>query len=139
MRAVLFDLDGVLVDSYAAHRRSWQMLAAEEGLPFSEEEFRQSFGRTSRETIPSFWPGRASEVARFDSRKEALFRTDIERNFPAMDGGSELVQALQAAGFALAIASSAPPENVELTIDRLGIRDSLGAVVTGCDVERGKP
>jgi beta-phosphoglucomutase len=139
MRAVLFDVDGVLVDSYAAHRRSWQRLAAEQGLPFSAEEFRRSFGRTSRESIPCFWPGRASEAARLDARKEELFRTEIRESFPAMDGARELVQALHAAGFALAVASSAPPENVELTIERLALRDCFGAAVTGRDVERGKP
>ena len=139
MRAVLFDVDGVLVDSYAAHRRSWQRLAAEEGLPFSAEEFRRSFGRTSRESIAFFWPGRASEAARLDARKEELFRAEISERFPTMDGASELVQALHAAGFALAVASSAPPENVELTIQRLGVRGCLAAAVTGRDVSRGKP
>jgi beta-phosphoglucomutase len=139
MRAVLFDVDGVLVDSYAAHRRSWQRLAAEEGLPFSEEAFRQAFGRTSRESIAFFWPGRSSDAALLDARKEQLFRAEIGERFPAMDGARELVQALHAGGFALAVASSAPPENVELTSERLGIRDCFGAIVTGRDVLRGKP
>lgn len=139
MLAVLFDVDGVLVDSYAAHRRSWQRLAAEEGLPFSEEAFRRTFGRTSRESIAFFWPGRASDAARLDARKEELFRAEIRERFPAMDGAREVVRVLHAAGFALAVASSAPPENVELTIERLGVRDRFGAVVTGRDVSRGKP
>ncbi len=139
MRAVLFDVDGVLVDSYAAHRRSWQRLAAEEGLPFSEEAFRRAFGRTSRESIAWFWPGRASDAARLDARKEELFRAEIRERFPAMDGARELVQALHAAAFALAVASSAPPENVELTLERLGVHGCFGAAVTGRDVSRGKP
>ncbi|HEV8237926.1 MAG TPA: HAD family phosphatase [Thermoanaerobaculia bacterium] len=139
MRAVLFDLDGVLVDSYAAHMRSWRRLAAEEGLPFSEREFARSFGRTSRESIAIYWPGRAGDTARLDARKEALFRADIRERFPAMDGGTELVRALHDGGFALAVASSAPPDNVDLTLERLGFADSFGAVVTGRDVQRGKP
>jgi beta-phosphoglucomutase len=139
MRAVLFDLDGVLVDSYAAHMRSWRRLAAEESLPFSEREFARSFGRTSRESIAIYWPGRASETARLDARKEALFRADIRERFPVMDGAAELVRALRDAGFALAVASSAPPDNVELTLERLGLGDAFGAVVNGSDVQRGKP
>ena len=139
MRAVLFDLDGVLVDSYAAHMRSWRRLAAEESLPFSERDFARSFGRTSRESIATYWPGRASDTARLDARKEALFRAEIEQRFPAMDGARELVEALRAAGFMLAVASSAPPENVELALARLAIGDCFGAVVTGADVQRGKP
>ena len=139
MRAVLFDLDGVLVDSYAAHMRSWRRLAAEEGLPFSERDFARSFGRTSRESIAVYWPGRASATARLDARKERLFRDEISAAFPAMDGGVELVRALHAAGFALALASSAPPENVELALERLELVTSFGTVVTGHDVQRGKP
>src|SRR5262245_37106944 len=114
LHAVLFDVDGVLVDSFAAHRRSWRALAAEQGLPFSDEEFKRSFGRTSRESIALYWPGRASDSARLDRRKEELFRAEIAARFPAMDGARELIEALAGAGFLLAIASSAPPENVEL-------------------------
>jgi len=139
MRTVLFDLDGVLVDSYAAHMRSWRRLAAEEGLPFAERDFARSFGRTSRESIAVYWPGRASETARLDARKEQLFRDEVNATFPAMDGGVDLVRNLRAAGFALGLASSAPLENVELALERLELADCFGAVVTGHDVQRGKP
>ena len=136
---VLFDLDGVLIDSYAAHLRSWQRLAAEAELPFSEADFRRSFGRTSRETIASIWPGRASAAARLDRRKEELFRAEIAARFPAMDGARELLRALHDAGFRLALATSAPPDNVALALERLGAAACFAAVVHGADVERGKP
>ena len=139
MRAALFDLDGVLVDSYAAHLLSWWQLAAEEGLPYSETEFVKGFGRTSREAIAVHWPGRASQAPRLDARKEELFRQEIRRSFPAMAGARELVQTLHRAGFALAVASSAPPENVDLALERLAIGSCFGAVVNGRDVRRGKP
>jgi beta-phosphoglucomutase len=138
-KAVLFDMDGVLVDSYAAHLRSWRALAHEEGLPFSEADFVRSFGRTSREAIPSYWPGRASQAARLDARKEALYRAEIAVDFPAMDGARELVRSLHAAGFALAVASSGPSGNVELVLERMDVGSCFGAVVTGRDVARGKP
>lgn len=139
MKAVLFDMDGVLIDSYGGHLRSWRLLAAEQGLAFSEEEFARNFGRTGPEVVGIFWPGRASRAAPFAARKEALFRQDIERSVPAADGARELVRALHAAGFALALASSGPPDNVSLVLDRLGIASCFGAVVTGTDVQRGKP
>src|SRR6185503_18486980 len=74
-----------------------------------------------------------------DARKEALFRDEVSAAFPAMDGGRELVRALHAAGFGLALASSAPPDNVELALERLALRDCFRTVVTGHDVQRGKP
>lgn len=139
MRAALFDMDGVLVDSYRAHFESWRVLAAEEGLPFGEDDFARTFGRTSREVIGELWPERAGEAAAFDARKEACYRRIIEERFPAMEGAAELVRALHEAGWRLAVASSGPPENVGLVLDRLGERERFAAVVTGRDVERGKP
>ena len=56
-----------------------------------------------------------------------------------MAGAVELIDALRAAGFALAVGSSAPPENVVLSLDGLGRRAAFAAVVTGRDVTRGKP
>ena len=74
-----------------------------------------------------------------DQEKEAAFRRIIAIDFPAMPGATELVAALHKAGFGVAVGSSAPRENVEVAIDRLGVRDQLGAAVTGSDVQRGSP
>lgn len=139
MRAVLFDMDGVLVDSYRAHLESWRALAAEEGLPFGEADFERTFGRTSREIIAELWPQRAAEAAALDARKEQCYRRLIDEHFPASDGAAELVWALHGAGWKLAVASSGPPENVALVLARLGAGACFEAVVTGRDVARGKP
>ena len=139
MPAALFDMDGVLIDSYQAHFESWRVLAEEEGLAFDEDDFARTFGRTSREVIAELWPERAGQVKELDARKEAGYRRIVEESFPAMDGAAELVRGLHAAGWRLAVASSGPPENVALVLDRLGERDRFAAVVTGRDVERGKP
>jgi len=140
--AAIFDMDGVLVDTYHAHYQSWLAMAQAEGFSFTEEQFAETFGRTSREIIAHFWgEGRLSDrqIAEMDEQKEAAFRRIIEQNFPAMPGAAELLESLHQAGFALAVGSSGPPENVELVVDKLGVRELLGAVVTGRDVHRGKP
>jgi beta-phosphoglucomutase len=139
---VIFDVDGVLVDSYTAHFQSWQRLGQEIGVLMSEQQFVATFGRTSREIIREFWPQLATsdeQVAKIDDRKEELFREIIAADFPAMDGAVQLIDALHAAGFALAVGSSGPPENVSLVLDKLGRRNKFAAVVTGRDVTRGKP
>ena len=140
--AVIFDMDGVLVDSYAAHQESWRRLAAERGYQLTPQQFAATFGRTSREIIEQLWGDAqlpAAEIARLDDLKEAYYRDIVRVDFPAMDGAVELIDALSAAGIQLAVGSSGPPENVELVLDKLERAEKFSASVTGMDVTRGKP
>ena len=138
--AVIFDVDGVLVDSYRAHFESWRQMFAEQNAGFTEDEFRATFGRTSRDIIAGLY-GELSEeeILRWDDRKEALYRDILRQDFPLVDGAVDLVNALADAGFALAVGSSGPPANVALTLDCLPCGQRFTARVTGADVTRGKP
>src|SRR5262249_908990 len=137
---VIFDMDGVLVDSYDAHRRSWQMLGEELGRPVEEAEFAQTFGQTSREIIRRLFGSNRSddEVRRLDDRKEGLYRDLIRGRVPLMSGATEILQQLHGAAARLAIGSSGPPENVRPVLEALVIV-RFDAIVTGADVTRGKP
>lgn len=142
MFAVIFDVDGVLVDSYDAHFESWSRMAREVGREMTLGQFAATFGRTSREIIEHHWgQGTLSdaEIREFDDRKEALYRDIVRDAFPAMDGAAELIAALHAAGVPVGVGSSGPPENVALAIERLGVESVVAARVTGRDVTRGKP
>ncbi len=140
---VVFDVDGVLVDSYTAHFQSWLALADERGCHrMTEDEFRATFGRTTRETITTLWPAEnlsPQAVSELDDLKEELFRDMLRTNFEAMPGAASLIAELKGAGFGLAAGSSGPPENVYLVLDQLERRDFFDVVVTGVDVSRGKP
>jgi len=140
--AVIFDMDGVLVDSYAAHWQSWHFMADELGKGLTEEQFVSTFGRTSREIIAEHWGPDClapAEIAEFDRRKEALYRDIVACDFPAMDGARELLEELRSQGFRLAVGSSGPPENVALAVERLRAEKLLDVLITGRDVTRGKP
>ncbi len=142
MRAVIFDVDGVLVDSYQAHLQSWQQFVREQGDQLSEERFAQGFGRTSRELMLELWPERdltPDELTSFDTRKEQLFREIIERDYPVMTGAVSLWNQLHAAGFSLGVGSSGPPNNVHLAMQHIDPGGLAGCVVTGADVSKGKP
>jgi beta-phosphoglucomutase len=138
---VIFDMDGVLVDSYQAHFESWRMIAAEEGLTITEKQFAATFGRTSREIIAAWWGEELTEeeIRKLDDRKEAAYRQILANDFPAMPGVRALIERLHNAGMALAIGSSGPPENIEVILDHLQAQSLFQAVVSGADVTRGKP
>ncbi|MCC7191778.1 MAG: HAD-IA family hydrolase [Phycisphaeraceae bacterium] len=138
--AVIFDMDGVLIDSYEAHFQSWIDLARETGKKFNREDFTWAFGRTSRETVVKYWGSDLSpeRVAQLDDRKEELYRVIIADKLPVMPGVMALMDDLHRNGFMMAVGSSGPPENVYVTVDQLG-RSRFDAIVTGKDVKKGKP
>ena len=139
---VIFDMDGVLVDSYEPHFESWRNVARERGVEISPAQFATLFGRTSREIIAELWGGSrftAAEMHDIDQHKEAEYRELVAARFPAMDGAAELIRDLAAGGFGVAIGSSGPPENVALAVASLQVEELVSVRVTGRDVQRGKP
>ena len=141
-RAVIFDVDGVLVDSYDAHFQSYLRLGAQYDLSMSRELFAANFGRTTRETIVEVWGDArwtSQQIAHMDEQKESFYREILKKEFSAMEGAAGLIVTLRAAGFRLAVGSSGPLENVDLVLRQLQVNDQLQAKVTGRDVTCGKP
>ena len=140
--AAIFDVDGVLVDSFDAHLDSWQQLAAETGISFTRQDFIATFGRTSRDILATYWPVDAADhdrIRSLDHRKEQIYRDIVMEHFPVMGGARELINDLHGSGFLIALGSSGPAENIQLALDRLAIQHLIHATVTGEDVKRGKP
>ena len=140
-RAVIFDVDGVLVDSYRAHYEAWKRVGRRAGRPIGEDTFASLFGRRNREIIRLLWgdvltEAQAEELAQW---KEVQYREVLRTDFRPMDGAAELVDALKAAGFLLAVGSSGPPENVRIALEGLGRAGRFDAIVAGTDVQVGKP
>jgi beta-phosphoglucomutase len=140
-RAVIFDMDGVLIDSYHAHLAAWQRLGEKLGRPITEEAFVPTFGRRNREIFHHLWGDAFTDddIQRWGDWKEVEYRRIVTEHFSGMDGAGELLDALAAAGFALAVGSSGPPENVEVVLRGLGRARLFDAVVSGREVTRGKP
>ncbi len=139
---VIFDVDGVLVDSYQAHFDAWVIVGQQRGFTISEAMFATSFGRTSREAIVDVFgltQLSPEEIAELDLTKEAIYRDLLADTFPELDGAGELIDALHADGFKLGVGSSGPPGNVDLAVDKLARRDKFSGIITGRDVTRGKP
>jgi len=137
---VIFDMDGVLVDSYSAHLESWRRLAAELRQNLTDEQIGSTFGRTSRDIIRMMFGVEDDDaIHKLDARKEAIYRELVRGQVPAMPGAVEFVQGCHSAGMRLAVGSSGPAENVRLVCDELGVLRLFDGVVTGDDIRRGKP
>ncbi len=138
--AVIFDMDGVLVDSYAPHLESWRVLAKEIGASISDAQFDHTFGRTSRDIIRMLFDVTDDERVRdYDDRKEALYRDIVRGSIPEMPGATALLNRLAGQGIALGVGTSGPRANIDLVCDELDWNALLRVRVTGADVMKGKP
>ena len=116
-------------------------MAHKDGVDFTQDDFNATFGRVSREIVTDLWgQSRTDEqILAMEDEKERLYREIIEEDFPAMPGMKELLHDLVEDGFALAVGSSGPYENLQIVIRQLGAQSLLAATITARDVRRGKP
>lgn len=140
IQAVIWDLDGVIIDSAQEHRLAWQRLAREEGVPFTDTDFWATFGKRNDDIIAIQWGSLPpQQVKLLADRKENYFRELIRKTAAPLPGSIELMRGLHEAGFRQALASSAPIENIQLISDALGLERYLTALVSGETVPHGKP
>ena len=139
-KGVIFDLDGVLVDTGWAHKQSWYDLAEKEGFSMSDEFFYSTFGMRNDQIIPRLVEGISSEgVDRLSKWKEQRYREIIAEKLTLPPGVGGLLDDLKECGFLLAVGSSAPKANLNLVLERVRIKDYFDACVTGEEVVEGKP
>jgi beta-phosphoglucomutase len=142
LKAVLWDMDGTLVDSERLHWLAWKEVMAAEGVAIAYQQFRDTFGQRNDTIIPLFLgsDAAAGTVARISDAKEAAYRRLVrESGIAAIDGAVEWVKRLHAARWCQAIASAAPRANIEVILDVLDLQNCFEASVAAEDVERGKP
>jgi beta-phosphoglucomutase len=139
-RGVLWDLDGVVVDTGEFHYLAWDEVLAEMGVPFSRELFQATFGMNNAGILTTLL-GRtppADQLTLISEHKEACFRQIIHGQVRPLPGVIDALHWFKRHGFKQAIASSAPPANIDFLIGELGLRDHFEAIVSGYDL-LGKP
>ena len=142
MKGVIFDWDGVIIDSSAQHEQSWEMLASEIGKPLPEGHFKAGFGKKNQEIIPNLlrWAIDPVEIARLGDRKEELYRELVRaQGVCVLPGACELLAALKDAGLRRSVGSSTPRSNLDAIFAATGLDAFFDAVVCGDDVQQGKP
>lgn len=144
LRAIIFDLDGVITDTAELHHRSWQRLADEEGMRFSREineRLRGVSRRASLEIMLAENERSASEeqIAEWMERKNNYYLAMLDEITPAdlLPGVADFIEELRAAGVKAALGSAS--KNARSVIDHLGIARLLDVIADGYSVDRSKP
>jgi len=141
-KAVLWDLDGTLVNSEEYHWQSWRDALAPEGLAITYEQFLASFGMKN-EPIMRLWLGAGytpERAVRIAEAKEADYRRLAQlHGLTPLPGAREWVARLKATGWRQAIATSAPRANAEVMLGALEMTALFDAIVVAEDVSHGKP
>ena len=138
--AVLWDMDGVLVDTGDFHFQAWSELLLEYGIDFSYELHQETFGRNNASILSLLFDEKLTPelLSEISDRKEERFRAAIRGHAEPLPGVRTWLERLRESGTRQGIASSAPVANIDTLIDELGLRDYFDAIVSGEDMP-GKP
>jgi beta-phosphoglucomutase len=140
--AVLWDMDGVLVDSGDLHRRAWRVFLVRKGLPITDAIFKLGFGRPNEQVLPDFFglDLTPAQLRRLSEEKEACYRDLVrQEGIETTPGVLSWLARFQEAGVQQALATSGCRPNVDLILELTGTASYFRAVVTPEDVQRGKP
>jgi len=140
-RAVIFDMDGVIVLTAKAHWAAWSAVAMARGVELSRQRFLSFNGLANADICARLFGDAVTPqlVAGVAADKEVAFRRAIGNRVPLAPGLLELLSQLRQQGIAVALGSSAPAENVDLVLDGGRVRQLFDAVVHADMVRRGKP
>jgi beta-phosphoglucomutase len=140
-RALIFDMDGTIVDNMRYHEAAWGRLLAEHGLPFDADEFfRRTAGMASSEILAPLFP--EADAARIDALghdEELYYREAYGPHVTPLPGLLPLIARATSHGVPIAVASAAPPGNIDLVLDTLELRPFLRTIVAPSQGYRGKP
>lgn len=140
--AVIFDMDGVLVDSNPYHLAKWIDFLDERKIAYNRDELPELILGKRNDTAFRYFLG--PDLTREESRRlseeiEATFRRVFKAHAKPLPGLDRLIHECRAAGIPMAVASSAMRKNVEFVVDALGYRDFFKTLTSGDEVARPKP
>lgn len=140
-RALIFDMDGTIVDNMRVHNEAWGAWFAGKGLPFDEATFfEKTAGRHNPEIIGALIPGRSeAELIALGEEKEAIYRRLYAPKVAPLAGLIDLLDLADARDVPKAVATAAPPANIDVVLDTLKLRERFHTVVAPSQGYRGKP
>jgi HAD superfamily hydrolase (TIGR01509 family) len=137
----IFDHDGVLVDSFEFHQEAWFELGRRTGLNFTRQFIHETFGMTNPSIFRELLGDAIDEhdIQAYSELKEVCYRDVARGKIRLLDGVGSALADLTAHGVKLAIGSSGPLPNLELTVNECGLAGRFAAIASLEDITRGKP
>jgi HAD superfamily hydrolase (TIGR01509 family) len=141
VQAIIFDMDGVLVDSEPVHFEATRLLMQDHGIVYTSADEERFFGCTDREMFRELRARHGLRAHEHDLAEAWIERVVhlLPQRLVPMPGVPGVLERLRASGFRLALASSSSPAIIRTTIEGLGLADAFEATVSGRDVPKGKP
>jgi beta-phosphoglucomutase len=140
--AIIFDMDGVIVDNHHFHLKSWLHFFEKHGVSMNEAEYKQQVnGRTMGEILPKIMKREMSkdEIRKLGGQKEATYREMYQPHIKPTGGVPQFLEELEKRRVPFAVATSAPPENVKFTLENTGLRERFSTIIDDTMVSKGKP
>ncbi|MCC8089743.1 MAG: HAD family phosphatase [Rikenellaceae bacterium] len=141
-KAVIFDMDGVLVDNRDIHIEAFEILCTKHGLPFDREKILRSFGQLNEQIFEALL-GKGvltpAQVQEYGIEKEEIYREIFAKKIEPANGLIDLLKDLKSRGIKISVGSSGPLRNVQYVLDRCGIAQYFDAISNGDMVSKGKP
>jgi beta-phosphoglucomutase len=140
IRGIVFDMDGVIIDSHPIHRRAWKTFLHTVGREVTDNELDFILDGRKREEILSYFLGELtpSQIAEHGAHKDEMLRLLAEDMQP-LPGAVDFLESLSRLGIRIGLATSAGTRRAHGTLKELGLSHYFAAIVTGDEVAMGKP
>lgn len=140
-KAVIFDMDGVLVDNNPWHIEAWITFCRTHSLKKKADELISHLGNTNVDYLEFLFSRKLSlhEINSYSNEKEEIFREIYKNHMKPVNGLLDLLDLLKEEAYSLAVATSAPTKNVDYILDGIGIRDRFHVIVDASIIKKGKP
>ncbi|HOW30714.1 MAG TPA: HAD family phosphatase [Bacteroidales bacterium] len=140
--ALIFDMDGVIVENHEWHFRAWIEFCRQYGITLTQEEFyTKIFGGTNHDLLTRLFEGSLSndDIERMGEEKEAIYREMYAPHIQPVPGVVEFIGLARDKGIKTALATSAPSSNVSFTLEHTNLSGSFDIIVDSSHIKHGKP
>lgn len=140
--AVIFDMDGVLVNNFAWHLKAWEKFCKKYKKRISADEFREHvFGGNNPDHLKFIFGNHLSQelIDKYGQEKELIYRELYKDNIQPVTGLKPFLSEIKALGIPTAIATSAERANVDFVLEAIGLNEQFNAIVDSSMIKKGKP